>query len=297
MLSVRDITKSFGGLHAVRGVSFTLAKGEAFGLLGPNGAGKSTAINMIIGALTPDSGAIEIEGTGGPLSADGRCAIGVAPQTLSLYEELTAEENLAFFGKLYGLTGGALKERVAWSIDLAGLEERKRDRVSTYSGGMKRRLNIAVAMVHDPSLVILDEPTVGVDPQSRNYIFDAIERLKTEGRTVLYTTHYMEEAERLCDRIAIMDKGRILALDTLDGLIESHGGASVIRATSLDGGEIDGFERTETGGYMKTSDDPMGDLATLVSTGVAFESLTVQRPDLEAVFLALTGRTLRDGGA
>lgn len=294
MLTVRGITKSFGDLRAVNGVSFELRQGEAFGLLGPNGAGKSTTINMIVGILPPDAGAIELDGIGGAGSNEGKRKIGVAPQSLSLYEQLSAEENLKFFGKLYGLSGKILRDRVAWSLDLAGLTDRKSGRVATYSGGMKRRLNIACALVHDPTLVMLDEPTVGVDPQSRNYIFDAIERLKAEGRTILYTTHYMEEAERLCDRVAIMDKGEILALDTVDALIDAHGGASEIRAVTDDGSTLDGFTPDAKGVQHRATDQPMADVRSLVSSGTALASLTVKRPDLEGVFLALTGRTLRD---
>ena len=291
MLIVRDIEKSFGALRAVDVVSFELRTGEAFGLLGPNGAGKSTLIGIIVGAIEADSGSVAFEGASG---AEIRRNIGLAPQSLSLYEPFSAEENLRFFGKLYGLSGARLKERVEWSLELAGLTDRRTGRVANFSGGMKRRLNIAVAMVHDPALVILDEPTVGVDPQSRNHIFDAIERLKGEGRTVLYTTHYMEEAQRLCDRVAIMDRGKVLALDTVEGLIDAHGGASRIRMTSPDGAPIEGFEREPDGAFAKLTDAPMDELSRLVEARTAIGTLTVKRPDLESVFLSLTGRTLRD---
>lgn len=291
MLIVRDIEKSYGDLRAVEGVSFELRTGEAFGLLGPNGAGKSTTIGVIVGAIAPDGGTVEFDGASG---ADIRRNIGLAPQSLSLYEPFSAEENLRFFGRLYGLSGSRLKDRVEWSLELSGLKDRRRGRVSTFSGGMKRRLNIAVAMVHDPALVILDEPTVGVDPQSRNHIFEAIEKLKGEGRTVLYTTHYMEEAQRLCDRVAIMDRGKILAMDTVEGLIDAHGGASRIRLTSQDGAPVEGFEREADGAYVKLTGAPMDELSRVVESGASIGTLTVRRPDLESVFLSLTGRTLRD---
>jgi ABC-2 type transport system ATP-binding protein len=296
MLSAKNLTKSFGDLVAVAGVSFDLPQGQVFGLLGPNGAGKSTTINMLVGVLTPDSGTVTVDGEGNPADPAVRRKIGNAPQALALYEDLTAEENLYFFGRIYGLHGRRLTERVAWSLDLAALEDRKKDRVSTYSGGMKRRLNIACALVHDPPLVLLDEPTVGVDPQSRNLIFDKIEGLRAEGRTILYTTHYMEEAQRLCDRVAIIDHGKILDLDTVDGLITRHGGKSVVRI-EFDStlklpkdlpGELDGNHlRIDT-------DAPLEEIAKLNARGLVFRSLHVERPDLEGVFLNMTGRRLRD---
>ncbi|HMS16019.1 MAG TPA: ABC transporter ATP-binding protein, partial [Planctomycetota bacterium] len=212
------------------------------------------------------------------------------------YEDLTATENLAFFGKLYGLKSAHLKSRIETCIDFAGLADRKHDRVSTYSGGMKRRLNMAVAIIHEPQLVVFDEPTVGVDPQSRNHIFDCIERLKREGRTILYTTHYMEEAQRLCDRVAIMDKGKILDVDTVDALLLRHGGLSLLEV-QVDDAEV---SRVSDMGTMKNgslavrSDDPLALVLRLHERGVAFRSLSVRRPDLEAVFLNLTGRRLRD---
>ena len=205
MIEVCDLQKSFGATAAVGGVSFGVRDGETFGLLGPNGAGKSTTIGMLTGAIRPDGGSIRINGSQSPTDASTRKEIGFAPQNLALYEELSAVENVTFFGRLYQLFGKELRERVGWALEFAGLLDRQKDRVKTFSGGMKRRLNLAVALVHNPRVIFLDEPTAGVDPQSRNHIFERIEELRSQGRTVVYTTHYMEEAQRLCDRVAIID--------------------------------------------------------------------------------------------
>jgi ABC-2 type transport system ATP-binding protein len=296
MIEVHELRKSFGQTVAVAGISFEVRAGETFGLLGPNGAGKSTTISMLTGALTPDSGRISINGQGSPDRAATRLAIGIAPQTLSLYEVMTAAENLAFFGRLYNLSGARLRERVDWALEFAGLTDRRKHRVNTFSGGMKRRLNLAVALVHDPRVIFLDEPTAGVDPQSRNHVFERIEELRGEGRTVVYTTHYMEEAQRLCDRVAIMDHGRVLDLDTVPELISRHGGRSVVKAElsrpPANGGALpaalDGLA------LRFESDRPLEEVARLSSEGVAFQTLEVARPDLETVFLSLTGRSLRD---
>jgi ABC-2 type transport system ATP-binding protein len=296
MLTVKNLSKRFGSLTAVDSVSFRVQPGEVFGLLGPNGAGKSTTINMIVGVLVPDGGAVEINSGGSPVDPGVRRNIGNAPQSLAIYGDLTAEENLRFFGRLYGLTGARLRERVDWSLELAALTDRKGDRVDVFSGGMQRRLNLACALVHDPSLVLLDEPTAGVDPQSRNMIFEKIELMKSEGRAVVYTTHYMEEAQRLCDRVAIIDHGRILDLDSVDALIDRHGGISNITIeldpdaaipTDLPGRIEDHFLRLE-------SDRPLEQIAQISARGLVFRSLHVERPDLERVFLNLTGRRLRD---
>ncbi len=296
-LIVEDLKKSFGDIKAVQSVSFEVPKGETFGLLGPNGAGKSTTLSMLSGLISPDSGSVSIDGQSA-LQAPKRIIgkIGVAPQSLSLYEEMSAEENLAFFGKLFGFGGKRLKERMAWALDFARLQDRKKDRVKTFSGGMKRRLNMVCGLVHDPELILLDEPTVGVDPQSRNHIFDSIEKLKELGRTIIYTTHYMEEAERLCDRVAIIDHGEILAMDTVDQLISTHAGESLVEAVLSElppepaslPGKIEGM-------ILKVSThEPMEVVAKLVSSGVKIKKLKVDRADLESVFLNLTGRKLRD---
>lgn len=280
MLTMRAVVKRFGARTAVDGLSLAVQRGEVFGLLGPNGAGKSTTINMATGLLAPDSGEVRIDG-GDPSDPDVRERLGVAPQALSLYEELTAKENLEFFGKLYGLHGAGLRRVVGELLERVGLSERANSKVGAFSGGMKRRLNLAVAMAHDPPLLMLDEPTVGVDPQSRNAILSLIEQLKREGRTIVYTTHYMEEAQRLCDRIAVVDHGKLLALDTVDGLIAAHGGRSMVRL------------ETDTGEREILADDPVAELATALGQGNV-RSVRVDRPNLESVFLALTGRTLRD---
>jgi len=228
-IQVRDLRKAFGATVAVDGVSFDIPRGEAFGLLGPNGAGKTTTIRMIVGALKPDAGSVTVDGEPDPTRESVRMRIGTAPQAIALYVDLTAEENLRFFGALYGLSGARLAERVDWALDFSGLGPRRKDRVSAYSGGMQRRLNLVSGLLHDPPVILLDEPTVGVDPQSRNRIFENIETLKRLGRTVLYTTHYMEEAERLCDRVAIIDRGVIRAVDTVEGLIGRYGGEPVTK--------------------------------------------------------------------
>lgn len=296
MITVTGLKRRFGALCAVDDVSFSIEPGEAFGLLGPNGAGKSTTIHMIAGVLKPDSGEVRVDGEVDPMRPAVRRHLGIAPQELAIYDELTGSENLAFFGRLYGLGGAHLKERISWGLEFAGLTDRGKDRVGKYSGGMKRRLNLACALVHQPKVLVCDEPTVGVDPQSRNHIFEAIQRLGSEGCTLLYTTHYMAEAERLCDRVAIMDKGKILACDTVSNLIEAYGGSSIVEAVLAESsvgrpglpGEIDGRTlRLET-------DQPLQAVADLGRRDVEIEQLRVDRPDLERVFLHLTGRRLRD---
>lgn len=281
MLRITELRKSFGSLVAVDGVSLSVARGEVFGLLGPNGAGKSTTIGMAIGLLAPDSGSVELEGFGSPRNVAARRQIGVAPQFLALYDELSGEENLLFFGRIQGLSGSLLKTRVNTVLEQVGLADRRRDRVAGYSGGMKRRLNLAAAIVHDPPLLLLDEPTAGVDPQSRNSILDSVRDMASAGKTVVYTTHYMEEAQKLCNRIAIIDKGTILAMGSVDELIHTHGGESVV---TLKRGEAEESVRTR---------DPLASLQQALGAGDV-TSVRIDRPDLETVFLGLTGRRLRD---
>ena len=281
MLRLENLSKRFGAIVAVDDLSLEIDRGEVFGLLGPNGAGKTTTVNMAVGLLRPDHGSVDLEGHGPPSNPQVRAKIGVAPQALAIYEELSGEENLAFFGRIQGLVGKQLSDRVTWCLDFVGLSDRAKDRVKTYSGGMKRRLNLSAALIHDPPLLLLDEPTVGVDPQSRNAIFERIESMRKEGRTIVYTTHYMEEAQRLCNRVGIIDHGKLLALDSVDGLIAAHGGKSKITAERQDG-EIS----IET-------DDPAGELARLQEGGRLLR-FHVDSPDLEGVFLNLTGRHLRD---
>jgi ABC-2 type transport system ATP-binding protein len=281
VLTFANVKKSYGKLVAVDGLSLSIRKGELFGLLGPNGAGKSTSVSLAVGLLTPDSGTVTIEGHGDPADPAVRLKIGVAPQSLALYDLLTAEENLRFFGEVYGLSGARLDERVRWCLDFVGLTDRKSDRVGGYSGGMKRRLNMAAAVIHDPELLLLDEPTVGVDPQSRNKIFESIEALHREGRTIIYTTHYMEEVERLCDRIAIVDAGKLLALGTLSELLATHGGPPTLIVTT--NGEQ---QRLQTA-------DPLAEL-NRIAARTPIDEFQMERPTMEQVFLRLTGRSLRD---
>ena len=281
MLSLRNLRKTFGSICAVDDLSLEIQRGEVFGLLGPNGAGKTTTVNMAIGLLKPDQGTIELEGLGSPTQPAVRARIGIAPQALAIYEDLTGEENLRFFGTIQGLRGRHLSERVRWTLEFVDIFARRRDRVKTYSGGMKRRLNLAVALIHDPPILLLDEPSVGVDPQSRNSIFEKIETMRDEGRTIVYTTHYMEEAQRLCDRVGIMDHGKLLAMDNVRSLIAAHGGRSTVIAT-----KEDGDVKVET-------DDPLGELLRLRESG-GMTDFRVESPNLEGVFLNLTGRHLRD---
>ena len=280
MLTFVDVRKSFGKTVAVDGLSLSVRAGEVLGLLGPNGAGKSTSVSLAVGLLAPDAGRVTV-GAGSPEDPSVRQRIGVAPQGLAIYELLSGAENLRFFGQVYGLSGAQLDARVAWCLDFVGLTDRQDDRAGTYSGGMKRRLNLAAALVHDPELLLLDEPTVGVDPQSRNSIFESIEALHREGRTVIYTTHYMEEAARLCDRIAIIDAGTLLALGTLDELLAAHGGPPTLVVRT--GGEERRLQTT----------DPLRELNALAATA-AIDAFQLERPTLEQVFLRLTGRSLRD---
>jgi len=219
MLTVKHLRKSFGAVLAVNDVSFSIESGQILGLLGPNGAGKTTTVSMVAGLLTPDRGDVLVAGQ--RLAGDtdpSKRRIGLVPQDLALYDELSARDNLRFFGALYSLTGRALDTAIDRVLTLVGLADRARDTVKTFSGGMKRRLNLAAGLLHDPDILLLDEPTVGVDPQSRNAIFDNLEVLKAEGKALLYTTHYMEEVERLADRIVIVDHGTVVADDTLAGL-------------------------------------------------------------------------------
>src|SRR5437762_1861406 len=219
MLEIRNVRKTFGTLVAVDDVSFAVEPGRLTGLLGPNGAGKTTTVSMIAGLTTPERGEVLVGGV--RLSGDTdpkKKKIGLVPQDLALYEELSARENLKFFGGLYNLSGSALESAMTSALTLVGLADRAKDRVKTFSGGMKRRLNLAAGLLHDPDILLLDEPTVGVDPQSRNAIFDNLETLKARGKALLYTTHYMEEVERLADRIVIIDHGSVVADDTLAGL-------------------------------------------------------------------------------
>ncbi|MFH5823651.1 ABC transporter ATP-binding protein [Georgenia sp. AZ-5] len=309
VLVAEGLVRRFGDLTAVDGISFRIAPGETYGLLGPNGAGKTTTISMIAGLLAPGAGTVTVAGeTMRPDAIAVKRRIGLVPQDLAIYPELTGRENLAFFGRLQGMTGKDLARRIDEVLELIGLADRAKDATKEYSGGMKRRLNIGVGLLHQPTLLILDEPTVGVDPQSRNAILESVEALSVEGMAVLYTTHYMEEAERLCDRIAIVDSGRLQAEGTRDELIRLTGGLDHIRltgagdtaaaATALQGlpavERVDVDRRTLT---LTVHDAPTAVAAVVTgatSAGMSLSDVEITRPDLESVFLQLTGKALRD---
>ncbi len=309
MIEVKGLVKKYGDRVAVNEVSFCVQEGEIFGLLGPNGAGKTTTISILATLLPPDEGQVTIGGYDLVRKTNQiKPLIGFVPQELALYPTLSAWDNLAFFGRIYGLRGTALKERIAAVLDLVGLRDRAGDAVHTFSGGMKRRLNIAAGLIHGPRVIFLDEPTVGVDPQSRNFIFEHVERLKAEGMTILYTTHYMEEAERLCDRVAIMDEGRILALDTTKGLIGLLGGGVIHVGLAADAIEtLSPLIRALPHVQAVSSQDgrlkiearearvALLELIELCNArDVPVLSLEVLEPNLESVFLHLTGKRLRD---
>jgi len=302
LLAVRGLGKSYGDKVALHRLDLEVAEGEMLGLLGPNGAGKTTAISMIAGVLTPSRGTATVAGhdvRSDPFPA--RRALGLVPQDLAVYEELTARQNLAFFAGLWGLRGAELRTRVDWALELAGLVDRAGERVSRYSGGMKRRLNLVAGLLHRPRLVIFDEPTVGVDPQSRNHIFETIRRLRGDGMTVIYTSHYMEEVQTLCERVAILDHGALIADDAIDALIRSHGGGSL--EIEVDGEAAALVDRVAGLGEASAEGDrlrilPAGELAPIVAAvegaGVTIRALRTLEPDLETVFLTLTGQRLRD---
>jgi ABC-2 type transport system ATP-binding protein len=310
MLEVRALRKSFGDIVAVDGVSLNAGKGETIGLLGPNGAGKTTTVSIIAGLLRPDSGEVLIDGR--RLRGDTDPAkrnIGLVPQDIGLYPEISARENLHLFGALYGMDGPRRAHAVDAALDLVGLAERAKDKVSGFSGGMMRRLNLAAALLHNPQLLLLDEPTVGVDPQSRNAIFDNLETLKKRGKTLLYTTHYMEEAERLCDRMVIVDRGKVVADDTMQGLHRLLPVANLLTVELEDSHRdglrpeelqiLPGVQSVELRGVtlrigMRDLADSSGILQWLTEHGHPFQHLASERASLETVFLNLTGRSLRD---
>jgi ABC-2 type transport system ATP-binding protein len=302
-LQVVSLVKRFGQVTAVDHISLDLRPGECLGLLGPNGAGKSTLIRAIAGRVIPDSGQVTVFGSPAASPA-ARSALGWVPQELAVYPRLTASENLRAFGRYSGLSGATLAEAVAWCLHWAALEDRAGELTRNLSGGMKRRLNMAAGLIHHPRLVLMDEPTVGVDPQSRNRIFEMIEALRAQGTTIIYTTHYMEEAERLCDRVAIVDHGRIIALDTKQALVESSFASRSQVVARFDGPPDDlaawvsqhqGRLADSTAEF--TVDHPTQIAALLQSAsaaGLSLVDLSLRRPNLESVFLHLTGRELRD---
>lgn len=311
ILQARGLRKRYGTQEVVRGMDLTLRRGEILGLLGPNGAGKSTTVSIIAGLVEADAGDCLIDGQAVRSDADPRKALlGLVPQELALHETLSAATNLRAFGALYGLAGPRLAQRVDAALELAGLRERAGDAVSAFSGGMKRRLHIACALLHDPAIVILDEPTVGVDPQSRNAIFEALLALRDAGKALLYTTHYMEEAERLCDRLLIVDRGQVVAAGRTRELLDAHVLAPTV-CLDLDRPPPQGL--LQALGQLPGVRQPLTDerpqrlrlelealaclpavLTLLAGQGVGLQGLQTERPSLEQLFLSLTGRQLRD---
>lgn len=308
-IQVKNLDKRFENIHAVNHISFDVQQGEIFSLLGPNGAGKSTAISMISGLLPPDEGDAFIHGHSVTQNgAAAKACTGVVPQEIALYDDLTARENLEFWGKMYGLRGQELSRRVDEVLEMIGLAERQKDRIEKYSGGMKRRVNIGVALLHKPAVIIMDEPTVGIDPQSRRHILDGVKELQAEGASILYTTHYLEEAQELSDHIAIMDKGEIIASGTHDELVRLVGRQDRINLqlsapserVLAQWREIPGATQAaaENGVVTVLADDSNVVLPRLFDVanenGVRITAVDIQEPNLESVFLHLTGRALRD---
>jgi ABC-2 type transport system ATP-binding protein len=305
MLTIENVTKRFGEIVALDRVSLSLARGEFFGLLGPNGAGKTTLMSLVAGLRAPDSGSISINGQRvGPNAMAPRHELGFVPQAIALYEELSAEENLRLFGKLYGLAGQELRARVDDGLHAAQLFERRQDKVQTYSGGMKRRINVVASILHRPALLLCDEPTVGVDPQSRNAIFEFLQQLNADGMTIVYSTHYMEEATRLCSRIAIIDHGRMLALGTLDELLTHLPFTELVRIARNDQTTAQMQALAEYGEITKAEDAYLFKLrdglrfseffAAAEELGLPYRYFNIRRPTLEDLFLHLTGKNLRD---
>ncbi len=309
LLKVENLHKNYGSVKAVDRIRFEVNKGEVFGLLGPNGAGKSTTISMISTLLPPSGGVILFEGKNvfeEPKKF--RKKLGVVPQDIALYPTLSGYENLNFWGNMYGLTRGELKRRIGEVSEMIGLNGRLKDRVDQYSGGMKRRLNIGAALLHTPELLIMDEPTVGIDPQSRNHILDTVQELNRQGMTIIYTSHYMEEVEHLCSRICIMDQGRIIASGSKDELVELAGGKTqiILSLESMDSGmmqtlrNLKGVENAEQQNdqiliQCENSDLVLADIVTkLIESSNHLKSVDVKKPNLETVFLHLTGKALKD---
>jgi len=309
VIQVEDLRKEYDGLVAVDDVSFVAEPGSIFGLLGPNGAGKSTTIGCISGLLPPTGGNVRVQGhdiAREPRAAKSR--MGIVPQEIALYEDLPAAENLRFWAEAYGLRGEPLRDRVRSVLATVGLLDRADDRVETFSGGMKRRLNFGCGIVHEPEVLLLDEPTVGVDPQSRVKLLDLVREQASSGVCVLYTTHYMEEAEALCDRLAILDHGTIIAAGTMEELRGSMGERDLVRlsgtfdpeAVRAAGGSLDGVEVVAAGGDQVALAVPEASrrlpelLAAVAATGAEVRETTVTRPSLESLFIRLTGKELRE---
>lgn len=308
-IKLENLVKKYNGNTAVSGVSLTIEKGELFGLLGPNGAGKSTTISMMSALLKPSEGHITIKGHNivqKPMEA--KKVIGLVPQDIALYPTLTAYENLAFWGRMFSLSGKQLRERMETVLKIVGLEDRKNEKIQNYSGGMKRRINIAASLLHKPEIIIMDEPTVGIDPQSRNHILETVKKLNGEGITVIYTSHYMEEVEYLCTRIAIMDHGKVIAQGNKDELkrIVAEKNAFELEVSSVTPSvleslkAINGVKGIKTEGNKLTVLTDVGTnlltevLSVITSMNIKLLSVKVEEPNLESVFLSLTGRALRD---
>jgi ABC-2 type transport system ATP-binding protein len=311
ILSAQNLNKQFEKVHAVQGVSFEIERGEIFSLLGPNGAGKTTTISMLSCLLAPSEGDAIIDGHSVRTDAEAvKRLIGVVPQEIALYPDLTARENLRFWGRMYSLRGDALKQRIESVLEIAGLADRADEKVETYSGGMKRRINIAVGLLHEPKILYMDEPTVGIDPQSRRRILDTVIELNKKGLTVLYTTHYMEEAAELSRRIGIIDHGKLIAIGTQSELTKlvgefdtvhiGVGGEVNAEALLAALGKVRGVQRTSLDGealvlQAENANAAMGEIVGAINAaGGQIKSIRVDEPNLEAVFLHLTGRALRD---
>lgn len=309
MIKVKDVSKSFGDVEALKGVSFHIRKGEIFGFLGPNGAGKSTTINILNTLLQPDKGEVLIEDLNIKNHKDNcKSSIGVVPQEIALYEDLSAYNNLMFWGSLYNIPKAELRKKVDNALDLVGLSDKKNQSIKTYSGGMKRRINIASSILHSPKILLMDEPTVGVDPQSRNNVFEVIEKLNKEGMTIIYTTHYMEEAERLCDTIAIIDNGNVVAQGTLKELREisevkdiltiklsdQNNGILEKIKESISSHNIDNNSHTLKIECVNIGNEISDIINRIQDAGGIIESIDTQKANLESVFLKLTGKQLRD---
>lgn len=306
---VNDIKKSYNRKPAVSGVSFSIKPGETFGLLGPNGAGKTTTISMLATLLKPDSGDILVGDNSVVTNPKGvKKLLGYVPQDIALYTSLSAEENLKFWGRMYGLKSDKLQERTKKVLELVGLTERAKDKVESYSGGMKRRINIAVGLLHEPKLLLMDEPTVGVDPQSRNKILETVKDLSQQGMTIIYTSHYMEEVEFLCDKVAIMDSGRIKGMGTVQELKELVGNKDLIKIdlrkeiTENEKNSLDELfnsslevKQQEISILVENGAKEMTNILGKISDlGIEITAVDIQKPNLEKVFLHLTGRSLRD---
>ena len=307
MITVSNLKKSYGTTTALSGISFSIQSGEFYGLLGPNGAGKSTTISIMSMLVPSDSGVITIDGkniSDEPIAC--KKVIGVVPQEIALYGELSAVDNLLFWGSLYGVSKAVLKTRIDETLTLFGLYDRRNDKVKAYSGGMKRRINIASALLHHPKVLFMDEPTVGIDPQSRNLIFEVMEKLHKDGMTIVYTTHYMEEAERFCDRIGIIDNGTIVAQGTLEEL-RLQGGEKESLLVSGSGITEEKQKQLVALGFdvviqdehlLFLSSHMKGDMPRVVMAcnelGIDILHIDIRKVNLESVFLSLTGKKLRD---